>query len=385
MFKQYKEKIKVLHVYRTYFPDPPGGLQEAIRQIAISTKNYNVETTIFTLSPSVDEKFTLIDSIPVYREKSWIAPASCDIGGFAAFKKFLTLSKKVDVINYHFPWPFSDLLFLSTRAKKPSVMTYHSDIVRQRWINYFYYPLMKNTLTSMDAIIATSPSYASTSKVLQDAQIKSRVTTIPLGISLKNKYSTGCFYEKFNIDPDSPFIFFIGALRYYKGLDYLLAAAKNTNCQIIIAGSGTQEEQLLQQKESLSLDNVKFLGKVSDDEKKFLFENCYAFILPSHLRSEAYGMVLIEASMYGKPMISCDIGTGTSFINSDQETGIVISPRNPEEIANAINYLLMNPFKAKAFGHRAKERYSKLFSSEIMGKKYSDLYQKVIKSQGDTI
>jgi hypothetical protein len=109
--------MKVLNVYRTYYPDPPGGLQEAIRQICLSTKQEGVENTIFTLSKDPSPKVLERPEAIVVREKSWVDPASCDIGGVNAFKTFLKLNKESDLTHFFFPWPFMDLLQASTTGE----------------------------------------------------------------------------------------------------------------------------------------------------------------------------------------------------------------------------------------------------------------------------
>jgi len=174
--------MRTLHVYRTYFPDPPGGLQEAIRQICVATASESVKSIIFTLSPNPEPSELVRPEAVVSRSRSWMAPASCDLGGVTAFQRFVDLSKQVDVIHYHFPWPFADLLHMFARSDRPAVMTYHSDIVRQRFLKLAYEPLMHRTLKSMSAIVATSPEYLKTSPVLSDPRYANRVRMIPLGI-----------------------------------------------------------------------------------------------------------------------------------------------------------------------------------------------------------
>lgn len=100
---------------------------------------------------------------------------------------------------------------------------------------------------------------------------------------------------------------------------------------------------------------------MSDAEKVALIKGCIALVLPSHLRSEAFGMVLIEAAMFNKPMISCEIGTGTSFVNLHEETGFVIPPENPVELHRALLILLKNERLASDFGNAARLRYELYF------------------------
>ncbi|MGZ8184072.1 MAG: hypothetical protein ACXWT1_19165, partial [Methylobacter sp.] len=139
-------KPSVLHVYRTYFPDPPGGLQEAIRQIALSTGKQGVTNTIFTLSPRPMPPVLMRPEARVVRSRSWAAPASCDLGGVSAFTSFARLAREADVLHYLFPWPFADVLHAVIRPDRPAVLTYISDVVRQRWLGAAYAPLMWRTL-----------------------------------------------------------------------------------------------------------------------------------------------------------------------------------------------------------------------------------------------
>jgi rhamnosyl/mannosyltransferase len=100
-------------------------------------------------------------------------------------------------------------------------------------------------------------------------------------------------------------------------------------------------------------------------------------VLPSHLRSEAFGMVLVEAAMFGKPMVCCEVGSGTSYVNQHGVTGFVVAPEQSKNLAGAMNALLSDDALAAAMGSAARERYETLFSGAALGKAYSALYQEV--------
>lgn len=374
--------MRILHVYRTYFPDPPGGLQEAIRQISVATGKFGVENRIFTLSPNPIPSEIDLPEVHVTRCLSWAAPASCDIGFLDAFKQFAKLASQSDVIHYHFPWPFADFLELVVRPNKPKIMTYHSDVVRQRMLKQIYAPLMHRTLDSMSAIVATSPAYAATSPVLADQRHAERVRVIPLGIE-ENSYPASSdmgIFDVIGLDPICPYFLFVGVLRYYKGLKFLVEAAKQVEAPIVIAGSGPEECALKAQVKELGLSNVFFAGQISDAQKVALLERSRAFVLPSHMRSEAFGVVLIEAAMYSRPMISCEVGSGTSFANSHGETGLVVPPADVDALAGAMNALLSDGALAEKFGHAARRRYESLFSGLALGNAYAQLYLNVLRN-----
>lgn len=371
--------MKVLHVYRTYFPDPPGGLQEAIRQICLSLQPFGIESTIFTLSPAPFPVELARPEARVVRQRSWVAPASCDLGGVAAFARFRRLAAEADVIHYLFPWPFADLLHRVAPRGKPEVLTYISDIVRQQWIGKLYSPLMWKTLHDMRAIVANAPAYAQTSPVLSNPALRDRVRVIPLGIDERSCPQRGddTIIGRLHLAEGEPFFLFVGVLRYYKGLHFLVQAAGSVGAKIVIAGSGPEGRPLRSLVASTGANNVVFAGQVSDEEKVALLRHCRALVLPSHLRSEAYGMVLVEAAMFGKPMISCEIGTGTSFVNADGETGIVVEPGSPDELTGAMNRMLDDGDYAARLGAAARLRYETMFSGEALGRGYARLFREV--------
>lgn len=371
--------LKALHVYRTYFPDPQGGMQEAIRQLCLATKAVGVENTIFTLSPKPHPVEIVRPEGLVVRSRSWAAPASCDLGGIDSLVQFKKLTGQSDVVHFLFPWPYADLMRILTAAKTPAVLTYVSDVVRQRWLGKAYAPLMWDTLRNMRAIVANCPAYIETSPILSDPSIRDKVRVVPLGIVEESYPRQGdeTILSRLGLEKNEPYFLFIGVLRYYKGLHTLIQAAKHIKARIVIAGTGPEGNNLHALARQTGAQNIIFAGQISDPEKVALLQGCRAFVLPSHLRSEAYGMVLVEASIFGKPLVSCEIGTGTSFVNAHEESGFVIPPENEAELANALNTLLSEDSTAEKLGRGARSRYDKVFSGPALGRAYADVFREV--------
>ena len=174
------------------------------------------------------------------------------------------------------------------------------------------------------------------------------------------------------------FFLFVGVMRYYKGLHILLEALKGVDYPVVIVGAGPLEVELHAQAAALGLRNVQFLGRLDDEDKAALLELSYAIVFPSDLRSEAFGISLLEGAMYGKPMISSEIGTGTSYINSHGETGLVVPPSDPPALRQAMRTLWDNPQQAAVMGVKAEARYRQLFSAEEMGRQWAALYEEVL-------
>ncbi|MDF3054173.1 MAG: wbcW [Gammaproteobacteria bacterium] len=367
--------MKVLHFYKTFSPQAFGGTEMSIRQLCYASKHLDVSNSILSLSPHPTDVIET-DAYTAYQAKEHINIASNAIS-FSVFKKFKELATASDIIHYHFPWPFMDIVHLLSGIKKPTLVTYESDIVRQKLFMPLYRPLMHRFLEDVDHIVATSPNYLKTSKVLQCYQHKTSV--IPIGLD-KNTYPTPtrAALEKWQQTFQKPFFLFVGVMRHYKGLHILLDAAKNTDLPIVILGSGPVEMVLKEQAKQLQLKHVFFLGVLPEEDKVALLSLCYAIVFPSHLRSEAFGISLLEGAMFGKPLISSEIGTGTSYINIHKETGYVVPPSNPEALRKAMQDLYDNKLLAEQMGKNAEIRYQTLFTADKMASAYYALYQKLI-------
>jgi len=215
-----------------------------------------------------------------------------------------------------------------------------------------------------------------TSDVLK--KYKHKVSVIPIGLD-RDSYPVPSpdKLTRWRKRLGPKFFLFVGVLRYYKGLHILMEAAQGTDYPIVIVGAGPIEEDLKHQATKLGLRNIHFLGFLQDEDKVALLTLCYSVLFPSHLRSEAFGISLLEGAMYGKPMISCEIGTGTTFINIGNETGLVVPPSNPEAMRHAMQYLWEHPELAADMGMRAEERYWKHFTAEQMVSEYLSLYREL--------
>lgn len=374
-----KESPKILHFYRTYYPDSFGGVEQAIFQMCNGCARYGYTSEVLTLSANAQEKPFEFSGHMVHQAKMNFEVASTGFS-WSAFRQFAALAKQADIVHLHYPWPFMDIVHFVTGHGKPTVVTYHSDIIRQKTLLKLYRPLRKRFLASVDRIVATSPNYLASSPVLN--LYRHKIVEITYGLD-KSTYPVPAFalLNKWRSKLPVRFFLFVGMLRYYKGLHILLEALREVDYPVVIMGSGPVEDELKNHAARLGLQNVYFLGRLPDEDKVALLTLCYAVVFPSHLRSEAFGLSLLEGAMFGKPMISSEIGTGTTYINIANETGLVVPPSDPLALRQAMNYLWDHPIEASAMGKRAEERYWQYFTAEQMAGSYANLYGELMQNK----
>lgn len=354
-----------------------GGIEQVIFQLAEGGRKLGIDAQVLSLSAEGRTRNVKVGEHLAHTSKLDLNLASTGFS-LSAFNDFSELAREADIIHYHFPWPFMDLVHFVSRVRKPTVVSYHSDIVKQKLLLKLYQPLMYSFLNSVDHIVASSPKYVESSSTLK--KFADKLTVIPIGLD-RNTYpevsSEKSSYWKRMFG--GRFFLFIGALRYYKGLEYLLEAACTARFPIVILGQGPMEAELKAKAKKMGLSNVYFLGSLPDDDKAALLTLCYAMVFPSHLRSEAFGISLLEAAMFGKALISCEIGTGTTYINVAGETGLVIPPCDAGALAHAMITLWESPELTRTMGDRAAVRFEQVFAADRMVEGYAEVYRSLLK------
>ncbi|MDU4433890.1 MAG: glycosyltransferase family 4 protein [Pluralibacter gergoviae] len=363
--------MRVLHVYKTYYPDTYGGIEQVIYQLCQGCSRRGITADVFTFSPDKDTGLVDSEDHHVIYNKQLIEIASTPFS-INAFKRFNAIKDDYDIINYHFPFPFMDMLHLSAPPRAKTVVTYHSDIVKQKQLMKLYKPLQEKFLSSIDCIIASSPNYVASSQTLQKYQDKTVV--IPFGLEPHDVEHDPLRVEHWRNTVGENFFLFVGAFRYYKGLHILLDAAERSRLPIVIVGGGPLEAEVLKEAEERGLSNVIFTGMLNDEDKYILFHLCRGVVFPSHLRSEAFGITLLEGARFARPLISCELGTGTSFINQDKVNGCVIPPDDSQALADAMTELWNNDETASRYGENSRRRFEEMFTAGHMIDAYANLY-----------
>jgi rhamnosyl/mannosyltransferase len=369
--------MRVLHVFKTFFPDTYGGIEQVVKTLANHTQSLGVDNRVVVLTtgkPRVDIEPAGY-TVRRYKRDLYIAST-----GFSRsmFTHFAREAAWADILHMHFPWPFADLCYLSSRVKKPTVMSYHSDVVNQSVLNKFYAPLRDHYFSKMAVICAASPGIMQSSPVLQKFQAKTKLITYGIEHFAQlpqEDRAVQAWQHRFG----ARFFLFLGGLRYYKGLHVLLEALHGRDYPTVIVGQGKELQALIDQAKALGLKNVHFIAEVNEAEKRSLMRAAYGFVFPSHLPSEAFGIVLLEAAQQGTPMISCEIGTGTSYVNQDQQTGLVVAPSDPIAFRQALDIFWQKPEQTKRWGEGALKRYLENFRAQTMAERYIETYKSVLR------
>ncbi|BCS89476.1 hypothetical protein PSDVSF_27180 [Pseudodesulfovibrio sediminis] len=203
-----------------------------------------------------------------------------------------------------------------------------------------------------------------------------KTAVIPLGIDL-NRYPAHDTVEQ----PDRPLVLSVGRCSFYKGFEHLVrAAAAVPEADFVIAGDGSRRWDLLREIDRLALsDRVHLPGAVSDSQLRQYYKQASLFCLPSVDRSEAFGVVLLEAMRYGLPLISTAIpGSGAAWVNMDGHTGIVVPPASPSALAQAIKDMLHNTQRTEEMGKAARARLEETFTIQAVAQSFQALYREVI-------
>lgn len=367
---------KITHIFKTFYPDEPdGGVQEVIHQLGLISIQHGYDVEVISLSPKPG--ICTYDGIKCISYKTNIKISTMPMS-FDLARNFSKIIENTDLIHLHYPFPFTELLTLFHKISKPLVITFHAPIVGRDFLMNCYAPFAKKLFKKADIIIPTSKNLAISESILNDS--KEKIHPIGLWISDK-RFKEEPVEEEFvqQINNYGQFALFVGAFRKYKGLHYLLDAAKKVNKHIVLAGRGPLFDEINKRIENEHIENVHLLGYQSNAHVAYLFKRCQFVVLPSITRGECFGVVLLEACHYGKAMISTELGTGTSWVNANGQTGFVIEPRNANLLSEKMNYLFDNPDQCREFGIYAQKRAKELFSENVCGNAYMEIYAKLLK------
>lgn len=380
-------KPRVLMVSK-YYPPHLGGIESHVHDLSVGLASTGAaEVTVLVVGDGprrVDEQ---LDGVRVVRVPRAFEYASTPVSWSFA-REFSRLARTHDVIHFHFPYPFGEVCSLLSTARTPRVVTYHTDIVRQKLLLALYRPLLNRFLDRADVIVASSPNMIQHSDFLRSRSENSVHIDfgLPLERFLESPEKTARARELTAQFEDAPVVLFVGRLVYYKGLNVLLdafARLDSREARLVAIGTGPLESTLREQATRLGIaDRVSFIPPCDDDELAAWYSAADVFCLPSVERSEAFGLVQVEAHASGTPVVSTDLPTGVPYANLHGETGLVVPPGDARLLAEALDRLIADDALRVRLGEQARERAYRTFGLERMCASVADLYMRVMGERG---
>jgi len=287
-----------------------------------------------------------------------------------------------DIVHIHLPNPAAVLSYFASGRRGPLVVSYHSDTIRQRFLGAVFNPILHSALRRSSAIIAASPNYVTSSPVL--SRHRERCHVIPYGLPLE-EFATcdPAAVAKIRQQYGDRLILSVGRLVYYKGFEYLIRAMTRTQGTLLIIGDGPLRSRLTALARELGVaERVHFLGSVDDQTRLACYHAADIFVLASLARSEAFGIVQIEAMAAGKPVVNTALDSGVPFVSQNEVTGLTVPPQDHEALASAITRLLSNPTLRREYGSAAALRAKQEFSVQKMISRIVNLYMAVLDGEG---
>ena len=366
-----KNKVKVLHIYKDYYP-VLGGIENHIRILATGQAKRGLDVTVLVTHPSRGSDATEVEGVRLIRAGRLATVASTPLS-LSLFAYITKLS--ADITHLHFPYPLGEIAHLLLGRGKKTVISYHSDIVRQRSMLRFYRPFLWQVLHKADRVLVASPQYVQSSPFL--SRIAHKCEIVPYGIPLDRFTDIdSAKVASLRTYHPGPILLFVGRLRYYKGLNYLMDALRDVEATLLVVGCGLLENEWRHYAETLPWgQRIVFCGEISDELLPAYYQACDIFVLPASERSEAFGLVQIEAMATGKPVVCTELGTGTSFVNQDGETGFVVPARDPVSLSEAINRLLADESLRRRMGEAGRVRAQAEFGADTMVERVVQVYR----------
>ena len=369
-----EKKMRVLQVGK-YYPPHRGGMESHLEGLCGELKRFiDVEILVASSNGSQTSE-ELVDDVKVSRLGKLFRLRSAP---FCPQMVRQIRSSKADLIHIHHPNPAAVLAYLASGHRGRLVFTYHSDIVRQKVLSRFFDPILKLALNRADTIIVSSSNYIRSSYILPLYEKKCRI--IPMGVPIE-RFERPDLAEVARLRKlfGPRIVLGVGRLVYYKGFEHLIAAMKFVAGRLIIVGSGPLHNALQQQAESCGVsERVTFLTSV-DDVRPY-YHAADVFALSSVARSEAFGIVQLEAMACGKPVVNTKLDTGVTSVSIDGVSGVTVPPADPEALGKAINALLDNPLRSSAYGRAGQLRVKQHFSLQQMARQTLDAYHEVMSS-----
>ncbi|WDN90730.1 hypothetical protein BuS5_03701 [Desulfosarcina sp. BuS5] len=383
--------MRVLHIGK-FYPPVSGGMENFLGDLlpALQTAGVNAAALVHSHSPEQTGLIKNKNSVQIWQAPCYGTLIYAPLSPLFPFilRRIVRLFKP-EILHLHMPNTSAFWALFHMPAKKiPSVIHWHSDVAvsnidfRLNFAYRFYRPLESLLLERSSAIFVTSPPYLATSSALKPW--KNKCIVVPLGIN-PARLKTASLELKNRMEKiwggRKPRILAIGRLTYYKGHDVLIkAASKTPDAMVVIVGDGELRQHLQDLINASGLaGRVKLTGLMEQEQVCALLETCDFLCLSSVERTEAFGLVLLEAMRFGKPVIAGNItGSGIGCVVKHNKTGLLVRPDDPDALAAAIRIMSKNSELKNRMGNAAKEEFNKFYKINNIARQIAAVYDTVL-------
>lgn len=368
------------------FPPYQGGMGNSCfsqaKELALKGHEVVVFTPLYRDEPQTNYPFKVIKLKPIIK-----------YGNAAFLPQIYQYLKDFDVIHLHYPF-FGVAEFIKF-FKKPVVLQYHMDVVGKglfkSFFNFHTRFILPKIIRRGDLILCSSYDYIKHSNIVNlYKENPKKFVEIPFGVDLniftpQNK--DFFLLEKYNLSADEKIILFVGGLdkaHYFKGVENLIKSfskisSKLLKTSLIIIGEGDLKPYYIKLAKDLGIANkIIFAGKVSNQDLPKYYNLSDIFILPSIDKSEAFGIVLLEAMACAKPSITSDL-PGVRMVVDDKKTGLLVKLNNTDDLIEKLLYLLENNEECQKFGLAARKKVEEKYSWGKITSQLENIYFTLIK------
>ena len=386
------KRLRVLQFGRFNNAEQNGGIERHMQLLCEGLTALNVDVTYLVAGDSLSSKasrintplgsYDLVEAATIGTHFSTAASPMQIIKALMLHRK-----KPFDVVHLHLPNPLAHIAsWLLPRSVK-RVITWHSDIIKQKRLLSIYLPFLRGFVTSVDAVIAATPAHFTSSTQIPADYPDNKRHVIPYGrdfsdLELTPPTTELCESLKAKAKEASEsgrIIFALGRHVYYKGFNVLIEAMQHVDAQLILGGDGPLKVELQQQAERLDMiHKVIFTGSIPEADLAAYFNACDVFCLPSVEQSEAFGLVQLEAMACGKPVVCTQLNNGVNVVNQAGATGLAVPVRDAGALAEALNTLLNDDALRSKLGQQAKAHAINGYSLTAMSNSHVALYHMLL-------
>ncbi|MDR0919103.1 MAG: glycosyltransferase [Oscillospiraceae bacterium] len=363
--------MRVLQITKYYSPHI-GSIETAVKTLVDTIKDY-ADISVLSCQEKGLAVSDIIDDTIITRSNT-ITDIHDEPISFGFINDFKDFSKRADIVHIHLPFPLASLAFFLSKFKGKIVISWYYDTK-----SILLKPLVWSLLSKAHCIIAPSQKLIDTSEFLGDFRDKCKV--VPLSVNIEKYEKTDTYpllTEKLRY-PHNKKILFVGRLTASKGIEVLLSAFKHINGgELFIVGQGNLLNDLKVYSEINKMgEKIHFLGILDDEDLYSAYADCDFSVFPS-VSDENFGIVQLEAMVFGKPVINTDLPTGVAEISLDKLTGITVPVNDVLALAGAMQKLINDEELVRLMGLNSYKRVRQLYSAEKNMKEIFDVYCSLI-------